>query len=333
MDENPPEKCPLCHHSESVFERVSQTRTWGFSCPRCGKYYLAKLLYSKSQHLFTENVTFKLACIACERNIRHKNDTSRRFVLLNEGSYPGSAQTRFPDARIFMIDEMLDAFPDGSDIFDRSLMNISRLVKHPLETVKRSNKEWTYLMFCPEQNLDQHIECMEDMDLIRKDNYTMNESTFYIAPHGWERVSELSIVRSESQQGFVAMWFSNEIYKYFREGIKPAIEKAGYKAQRIDEKEHLNDIRDEIIAEIRRSRFLVADVTGQSSGVYFEAGFAQGLGLPVIWTVREDQIGQVHFDTRQYNHLLYKTCDELCIKLKNRIVATIGPGSISDSFR
>ena len=33
------------------------------------------------------------------------------------------------------------------------------------------------------------------------------------------------------------------------------------------------------MAEIRRSRFVVADYTGQVNGVYFEAGFALGLGL------------------------------------------------------
>jgi hypothetical protein len=53
------------------------------------------------------------------------------------------------------------------------------------------------------------------------------------------------------------------------------------------------------------------------------AGFAMGLGIPVIWTVREDQIGQVHFDTRQYNHIVYDSAEDLRKKLHNRIAATI----------
>jgi hypothetical protein len=48
-----------------------------------------------------------------------------------------------------------------------------------------------------------------------------------------------------------------------------------------------------------------------------------GLGIPVIWTVRKDQIDQTHFDTRQYNHITYETADELRAKLRNRIKATI----------
>ncbi|MFC1886373.1 hypothetical protein ACFLZM_04890, partial [Thermodesulfobacteriota bacterium] len=60
-------------------------------------------------------------------------------------------------------------------------------------------------------------------------------------------------------------------------------------------------IDDEIIAQIRRSRFIVADFTGHRGGVYYEAGFAKGLGLEVIWTCNKNDIDKLHFDIRQYN--------------------------------
>ena len=120
------------------------------------------------------------------------------------------------------------------------------------------------------------------------------------------------------------MWFNEEMGNVFEEAIKPAVELSQkYKAVRVDLIEHNNKICDQIVAEIRRSKFLVADFTGDRGGVYFEAGFAQGMGLPVIWVVREDWVDKLHFDTRQYNHILYKTHEELYEKLKNRIEATI----------
>ncbi len=79
-----------------------------------------------------------------------------------------------------------------------------------------------------------------------------------------------------------------------------------------------------IMAEIKNSRFLVADVTQQNKGVYFEAGYALGLGLPVIWCIKEDDLKNVHFDTRQYNHITYKTEDELKEKLYDFVCAIIG---------
>lgn len=134
----------------------------------------------------------------------------------------------------------------------------------------------------------------------------------------------------DSSQAFVAMWFDSSLNKAFENGIKPAIKAAGYAPSRIDQKPDVNKIDDEIIAEIRRSRFLVADFThgeeGARGGVYFEAGFAQGLGIPVIYTCREDMVGKLHFDTRQYAHIVWETPKELHDGLLNRILARIGEG-------
>ena len=69
----------------------------------------------------------------------------------------------------------------------------------------------------------------------------------------------------------------------------------------------------------------MADFTGQRGGVYFEAGFAMGLGIPVIWTCRDTDINDLHFDTRQYNHIPWANPKELRVRLQNRIEATI-PG-------
>lgn len=46
---------------------------------------------------------------------------------------------------------------------------------------------------------------------------------------------------------------------------------------------HNNKIDDQIVAEIRRSKLVLVDATGARPNAYFEAGFAAGLGIPVIW--------------------------------------------------
>ena len=140
---------------------------------------------------------------------------------------------------------------------------------------------------------------------------------------GWRRAKELSQNRRDSAQAFVAMWFDPQMDVAFQKGIRPALEETGYRPLRIDMAEHNDKIDDRIVAEIRKSGLLVADFTGNRGGVYFEAGFALGLGLPVIWLCREDQIQEVHFDTRQYNHIVWSTPEDLRAKLRNRIEATL----------
>jgi len=159
---------------------------------------------------------------------------------------------------------------------------------------------------------------------------TMHE--LMLRPPGYARLAELDGIGSGSKQAFVAMWFDESMKEAYEKGIEPAIRTAGYEPLRIDRKEHINKIDDEIIAEIRRSRFLVADFTqgesGARGGVYYEAGFAHGLNIPVIFTCQENAIGKVHFDTRQYNHITWKTPEELQARLAQRISATIGDGPL-----
>lgn len=142
---------------------------------------------------------------------------------------------------------------------------------------------------------------------------------------GWQRTDELRTLRpGTGNQCFVAMSFTEELKPVYLEGIAPALEATGYKPVIMWQVEHNGKIDDRIVAEIRQSRLVVADFTEAEcrGGVYFEAGFALGLGIPVVWCCREDYIDYVHFDTRQYNHVTWKDAADLRKKLEVRIRAT-----------
>ena len=149
---------------------------------------------------------------------------------------------------------------------------------------------------------------------------------------GHIHLEELEHRATASSQAFVAVWFDDSLTHVWRVGIKPGIEDTGYKVFRTDRKERDNKIDDEIIAEIRCSRFIVADFTyGGASpcgGVYYEAGFAYGLDIPVIFTCRKDALKKIHFDTRQYNYIVWEILEELRDKLAKRIAAVIGDGPL-----
>ena len=161
---------------------------------------------------------------------------------------------------------------------------------------------------------------------------TSVSSIYRITVEGYARLAELDRTATDSSKAFVAMWFDESMDEVWEKAIEPGIEDAGYEAVRIDRKEHLDKIDDEIIAELRRARFIVADFThgddGPRGGVYYEAGFAYGLKLPFIFSCRKDSIGKVHFDTRQYPHILWEAgkLDEFRRRLARRISATIGDG-------
>jgi hypothetical protein len=158
---------------------------------------------------------------------------------------------------------------------------------------------------------------------------------------GLDRMEELETGGADTLQAFVAMWFSDEMKEVWRTGFAPAIRDAGYNPFRIDGLQHNGKIDDAIVAEIKRSRFLIADFTcggtetadgfqpNPRGGVYYEAGLAHGLGMEVIFTCREDRMTWLHFDTRQFAHIVWKTPEDLREQLYNRIAATLreAPGA------
>jgi hypothetical protein len=182
------------------------------------------------------------------------------------------------------------------------------------------------------QELLQLLHMLEEAGLIQGTFYLNGEAHVKPTVQGWQELDNLKRPRTDSAQVFVAMWFNDLTNEAYDSGIEPALSATGYKAVRIDKKEHNNKIDDEILAEIRRSRFLIADFTCEPKnvrgGVYYEAGFAQGLGIPVIWTCRDASLADLHFDTRQYSHIVWKSPADLFAQLRNRIGATIGDGPL-----
>lgn len=127
-------------------------------------------------------------------------------------------------------------------------------------------------------------------------------------------------VRELRKSVFIAMSFASEMTGS-REVIMRVIEDRGYKAMVIDEKEHNEQIVPQIFEEINKAEFIIADLTGHRNGVYYEAGFAKGLGKEVIFTCKEEDFGNSHFDVKQINTIMWLDEWDLEVKLRKRIEA------------
>jgi hypothetical protein len=131
---------------------------------------------------------------------------------------------------------------------------------------------------------------------------------------GWARVEELQRSASGSRRGFMAMKFGDSnLDAVFRDYFKPAVQQAGFDLMRLDDAPRAGLIDDRLRLEIRTSRFMVADLSHSNAGAYWEAGFAEGLGRPVIYTCRkdvfEDPKTKPHFDTNHYLTVVWDPAD------------------------
>ena len=94
-----------------------------------------------------------------------------------------------------------------------------------------------------------------------------------------------------------------------------------FDAVRTDESEDYERIVPRIIEGIRRSAFVIADVSEVSPNVFYEIGFAQGLGKPVVLTARKET--KLPFDISDVPVIFWDGQENLKEQLRKRIGAVV----------
>lgn len=148
------------------------------------------------------------------------------------------------------------------------------------------------------------------------------ERKLRVTADGWQYLDERRRSNEKSKSVFVATWFADELDEAYKQ-IERAVADTGYSAVWMKISKHNDMIDNRIIAELRKCKFAICDFTGHRNNVYFEAGFAKGLNIPVIWMCRDDDKEKLAFDTRQFLHILWKSECDIYQSLRDHIEATI----------
>lgn len=170
-------------------------------------------------------------------------------------------------------------------------------------------REWVY------QLTDEQI--FETSKSVNFDPFTNN---IKITPKGWRHVEQI-LKSFTSNKTFIAMSFSLPEREKVQDSIERACRDNGFEGQTVDRQEFNGAITDKIIAMINSAHFVVCDFSESKHGVYYEAGYAEGLGKTVIYCVRTEDVANLHFDTRHLNHIVWSSSEELYEKLFYRIKA------------
>src|SRR4029077_18337389 len=121
---------------------------------------------------------------------------------------------------------------------------------------------------------------------------------------GWGRDEHLRRTVVQSRTAFMAMKFGDaELNRVVSECFGPAVARTVFTLRRLTDEQPAGLIDNQLRAAILGARFLISDLTHGNQGAYWEAGFAEGLGLPVIYTCSAARWAEskTHFDT---NHML-----------------------------
>jgi hypothetical protein len=302
--------CPICSLDSPTEYRDDHSRL--VNCRRCANYALSEDLdQALVEHRISQND--RAALMAGIRAAARSGDR----VEVTRATARGLIGSVRPPA---------DPMEAGDDILRYLRARTTHFsARVPLEY------DYDYPLFA----LKNREELAEVIAYLTSQHYVSvmagNPPEFWISFEGYQRLRELDKVPQQARQIFVAMSFAESLREAYEAGIAPAIREHRYQPVRMDRVEHNDRIDDRIIAEIRRSAAIVADFSGLRSGVFFEAGVALGLGLPIIWTCHATDFESVsnHFDTRQFNHIRWSSPAELRTSLKARMGATIAVGPLS----
>ena len=300
-------KCPVCKNNAAEkcigddFRRDMLT----INCERCDEYKISERCITI---LHNDNFTNR-QCTNASSKIRQDGN-----VILTTKNYeqyfntPNISMTERMDKLLLWLEKKVDDGEVAAQI--------------PIKDLHLQAISWSM----DEKDCKYLISLLQERTLI---NHNPDLRGFHITSKGWEHLEKLKTINPDSAQGFVAMCFGNdEIREKYNTIFDPAIREAGYHPHKVDNREYNNKIDDEVIRQIRRSRFIVTDLTNERPNVYFELGFAEGLGLPVFQICKDGT--RIHFDRRQYDTIFWgKAPDkEIKHKLAVRIEAVLGRGPL-----
>jgi len=291
--------CPLCLKSPLDFDYDEPHRISRINCRSCGTYVL--------DH-FTDLDSVKDKLYLLSGITRNDYENGGETFITADRLQPMIISARKPQP-LEAMDIILRYFQCKTNaVYQYIVFDVS---------------DYPLVYGVNENEMRYYIDKLLRLDYIEYDGQESDVPNLRLTIKGWERLTEIGLQQRQLDQVFVAMWFDQSTEKAYTQGIQLALEQLNYHPVVMNRLEHNDKICDRIIAEIKKSGLLVADFTGHRGGVYFEAGFALGLGIPVIWTCREDDFDNLHFDTRQYNHIKWTTPEDLRQKLIDRIEATI----------
>lgn len=165
-----------------------------------------------------------------------------------------------------------------------------------------------------------YIENLKEQGLVSYDTAGNSYISFRITLAGLTSLIKIN-EQKNSRICFVAMSFDKELEYVYDQAILPALTETGFIPYivRNDHVESDRTINDAIIAGIKKARFTIADFTQHKAGVYFEAGYALGRGQKVIYTCQNEEISKAHFDTRNFQHIVWNNTDDLRQQLIDKI--------------
>jgi hypothetical protein len=152
-----------------------------------------------------------------------------------------------------------------------------------------------------EESFDFVVDGLVNSGILKSRGRTMSSGIqVTLTFEGWRLYEELRRGTPSGRKAFIAMEYGHaDLDTLVNDHFKPAVAETGFVLRRLDDDQPAGLIDDRLT--IQSSRFLLVDLTHSNHGAYWEAGYAEGFGKPVIYTCEHTKFEVAsHFDTADF---------------------------------
>jgi hypothetical protein len=326
-------ECPIC--GNNVPSPKESVNFAGYDCSRCGRW---------SVQVESSSLAERLIRLVGEWEPRALRQRSRLSHLLRRQQPQLPSSSRWIELTLSDIERVAatdEPLPSPSEHLDRLILLVgdnqpsagqSAALKAP------SISAWigaTITHPASEAGLSWLLEQPTIDELVQKRGQQSEDLLLRLTMRGWLRYDELKRHHVASRKVLMAMEFGDEeLNKVFSTCFVPAVRRTGFHLRRAIDDQPAGLIDDQLRVALRTSRFVIADLTRRNNGAYWEAGFAEGLGRPVIYTCKESawKSGSSHFDTNRLTTVVWhpNDLDTAGVRLAATIRATLPEEAIID---
>jgi hypothetical protein len=284
--------CILCKRTDAKLSSFpgSYGRIISCRCPTCGDYKFTqelegKLLRTKDM----ENERFIISGITKDATENEK------IIGLTSASWKQLVETApIPRNTMEYVERLMQIL--GRKIsFLHERLSIDPDEFYPLIYIKCVDDLYVLLEYCKDAGY-----------IILAGGYQMVTITI----EGWKYIEKLKTEKPLNPSlAFMAMQYGDPcLESIYNNQITKAVQQAGFVIKRLDERPSAGIIDNRMREQIKNCRFMIADLTNENRGAYWEAGYAEGLGKPVIYMCKKNGETDLktHFDVNHHMTIIWE---------------------------
>jgi hypothetical protein len=308
------EKCPVCD-LELTSEDAKPDGKF-CDCPSCGKFVLVGM----AQTILKSEIAQSALVRAKLRHALHQITKREPWAKIDS--------TRLKD---LLANTDL---PKPAELLNNFILWLGNTQTSMGEAIEVGDDIFAAVGATDDDDVAFLVDHCKEAGLLRGSVERFGGGNFIIMPlkltiNGWLRFEELKRGTSTATTAFMAMQFGDaQLDAFYRDYLRAAVAATGFELRRVDEEQPAGLIDDHLRVKIRQARFLIADLTHNNRGAYWEAGYAEGLGKQVIYMCRkdvfEDKSLGTHFDTNHHLTVIWDLANipQSVQRLKDTIRAT-----------